>query len=163
MKECVNREAIFKHLQFCVTLESCLHNRVTHCINETHTICIHSYYIHIYTRPSGVAGVDYVSTSSSPPLVHPYRHFTFHTHIQPMDSSSRGVVGMRSCDIILWLASVTRCSRYMQDVQCKRTIILGSPPVVCPSSNRGGYLRCYAKSNAVVVYFDSARFPAFAR
>ena len=59
------------------------------------------------------------------------------TQCQPMKSPTRSVFYMRSCDVILWLISVTRCPCYMQCLGHELVIILGFPPVMYPSLKWG--------------------------
>ena len=60
---------------------------------------------------------------------------------EPEESFTMSVVGLRSCDTILG-DSATPCSCYVQCLGREWIIILGFPPVVCPSSNWAGCLCC---------------------
>ena len=64
---------------------------------------------------------------------------------QPMKSPTRSELGLRSCDIIFWVISATRCSCSMYRTWIGRYIY--------PSSNRGGYL-LFPLATGEVCYYN---------
>ena len=98
---------------------------------------------------TGVASADFVSTSSTLPMAHPFQIFMFQ-HL-PTKSATSSVVSLRQRHNILYVISATLCWCYMQCLGRKWVNILRFPAAVYPASNWAG----------ICVVFLLISFPRF--